>query len=90
MMLRPRAVSLFLQVYISKGSARARERRSRKTRETRACLAFCSKDYRKKRLLVVYMVLIRWEIQKLWLENQIVRATLFVELQKNKVCDLRG
>ena len=36
------------------------------------------------------MVLIRWEIQKLWLENQIVRATLFVELQKNMVCDLRG
>ena len=37
---------------------------------------------KKERLLVVYMVLIRWEIQKLWLENQIVRATLFVELQK--------
>ena len=45
---------------------------------------------KKERLLVVYMVLIRWEIQKLWLENQIVRATLFVELQKNLVCDLRG
>ena len=88
MMLRPRAVSLFFR--FSKGSARAREPRSRKTRETRACLAFCSTDYRKKeRLLVVYMVLIRWEIQKLWLENQIVRA-LFVELQKNMVCDLRG
>ena len=27
------------------------------------------------------MVLITWEIQKLWLENQIVRATPFVELQ---------
>ena len=45
---------------------------------------------KKERLLVVYMVLIRWEIQKLWLENQIVRAILFVELQKNMVCDLRG